>query len=139
MSKHILLEIVTPNKIELRQEVDYLVAPTVNGMIGVLPGHIRLITQLATGVLRYKIDGVDKYMAVSEGFMEVTPYKVIILAEAAELAEHIDVEEALEEKRKAEEAIHRPTDVKLNIASAEVELQRAVTKLEVAKKYGMYK
>jgi F-type H+-transporting ATPase subunit epsilon len=110
MSKHILLEVVTPSKIELQKEVEFVVAPTIDGVVGVLPGHVRLITQLATGVLRYEVNGVNHYMAVSEGFMEVTPHKVIILAEAAELAENIDVEQALTEKRQAETDIHRPLD-----------------------------
>ena len=103
MGKQILLEIVTPHRLELQKNVDYIVAPTVDGIVGVLPGHIRLITQLATGVLRYQINGKDSYMAVSEGFMEVTPHKVIILAEVADLAENIDVEQALAEKRQAED------------------------------------
>jgi F-type H+-transporting ATPase subunit epsilon len=136
MSKHILLEVVTPSKIELQKEVEFVVAPTIDGVVGVLPGHVRLITQLATGVLRYEVSGVNHYMAVSEGFMEVTPHKVIILAEAAELAENIDVERALAEKRQAETDVHRPLTEKINFYQAEIELERAITKLEVARKYG---
>jgi F-type H+-transporting ATPase subunit epsilon len=139
MSKHILLEVVTPSKIELQKEVEFVVAPTIDGVVGVLPGHVRLITQLATGVLRYKVNGVNYYMAVSEGFMEVTPHKVIILAEAAELAENIDVEQALAEKRQAETDVHRPLDEKINFYQAEIELERAITKLEIAKRYGVTK
>ena len=75
------LVVVTPTRIELEQEVDYVVAPTVKGMIGILPGHIRLMTVLDTGVLRYRVNGESFYMAVSEGYMEVTPEKVVILAE----------------------------------------------------------
>jgi F-type H+-transporting ATPase subunit epsilon len=136
MSKHILLEVVTPSKVELQKEVEFLVAPTIDGVVGVLPGHVRLITQLATGVLRYQVNGVNYYMAVSEGFMEVTPHKVIILAEAAELAENVDVEQALVEKRQAEIAVHRPSGEEINSYQAEIELERAITKLEVAKKFG---
>lgn len=136
MGKQILLEIVTPHRLELQKDVDYLVAPTVDGTVGVLPGHTRLITQLATGVLRYQIGGKDSYMAVSEGFMEVTPHKVIVLAEAAELAENIDVEQALAEKRQAEILVHRPLNGETNTYQAEIELKRSITKLEVAKKYG---
>lgn len=136
MSKHLLLEVVTPSKIELRKEVDFIVAPTIDGIIGILPGHIRLITKLTTGALRYQVDGKDYYMAVSEGFMEVTPYKVIVLAEAAELAENINVEQALQEKREAEAVLHRPLTEKVNLTSVELGLERAITKLQVAKKYG---
>ncbi|MGE5583162.1 MAG: ATP synthase F1 subunit epsilon [Bacillota bacterium] len=136
MAKTILLEVVTPSKPELRKEVEYVVAPTIGGVTGILPGHIRLITQLATGVLRYRYGGRDYYMAVSEGFMEVTPHKVIILAEAAELAEDIDPKQALEEKRQAEEALHHSLNDHFKLIQAEIGLERAVAKLEVAKKYG---
>lgn len=135
-NKQILLEVVTPTKIELVKQVDYLVAPTIDGMIGILPGHIRLMTQLDTGVLTYKVNGETFYMAVSEGYMEVTPHKVIILAEAAELPEHIDVERALNDKRRAEEELYRPMEEKISFARTQVSLQRALTRLQVVKKYG---
>lgn len=135
-AKGLMLEVVTPTRIELRQTVDYVVAPTIQGMIGILPGHIRLMTMLDTGVLRYKIGSQNYYMAVSEGYMEVTPGKVIVLAEAAELAEHIDVERALAAKRQAEADLHRPMDEKISFARTQVSLQRALTRLQVAKKFG---
>ncbi len=134
--KHkLLLEVVTPTKVELSEAVDYVVAPTIQGMVGIMPRHIRLMTILDTGVLRYKKEGKNYYMAVSEGYMEVTPNKVIILAEAAELPEHIDVEQALAEKRQAEEELYRPMVEKISFARTQINLQRALTKLQVAKKY----
>lgn len=136
MGNQIMLEVVTPHRMELQKQVDYVVAPTIDGIVGVLPGHIRLITQLATGVLRYEIDGENNFMAVSEGFMEVTPQKVIILAEAADLPENVDVEQALEEKRQAEEALRHSLTEKINYNQTEITLARAINKIEVAKKYG---
>lgn len=135
-TEKLLLEVVTPTKVELIREVDYVVAPTIKGMVGILPHHIRLMTLLDTGVLRYKVNNADYYMAVSEGYLEVTPHKVIIMAEAAELPENIDVERALAAKRKAEEELHRPLDEKISFARTQVSLQRALTRLQVAKKYG---
>lgn len=136
-TKKIWLEVVTPTKLELRKEVEYVVAPTVDGVVGILPGHIRLMSLLTTGVLRYKLDGTNYYMAVSQGYLEVTPHKVIVLAEAADLPEEIDVEQALAEKRAAEEALHRSLQEKINFAQLEINLQRAVNKLHVAKKHGL--
>ncbi|TCL63018.1 ATP synthase F1 subcomplex epsilon subunit [Hydrogenispora ethanolica] len=130
-TKRIWLEVVTPSKLELRKEVEYVVVPTIDGIIGILPGHIRLMTPLATGVLRYKIDNQDYYMAVSEGYLEVTPHKVIVLAEAADLPEEIDVQQALAEKRKAEAEMYKPFSQNMEIA-----LSRAISKLEVARKTG---
>ena len=126
---------VTPTKVELTEEVDYVVAPTTKGMVGILPRHIRLMTVLDTGILRYKKSGVNYYMAVSEGYMEVTPYKVIILAEAAELPEHIDVQRTLAQKRQAEAELYSPLDEKISFARSQVHLQRALTRLQVVKKY----
>lgn len=134
-SSKLLLEVVTPTKVELTEEVEYVVAPTIQGMIGIMPRHIRLMTVLDTGVLRYKKNGVNYYMAVSEGYMEVTPHKVIILAEAAELPEHIDVQRALAEKRQAEAELYQPMTEKISFARTQVHLQRALNRLQVAKKY----
>jgi F-type H+-transporting ATPase subunit epsilon len=135
MSGRILLEVVTPTKIELRKEVDYVVAPTIDGIVGILPGHIRLLSQLTTGILRYQVDGKDYYMVVSEGFMEVTPVKVIILAEVADLAEDIDPEQALAEKRGAEAALRHAEAAgeRANLAILSTNLDRAITKVNAAK------
>ncbi|HEY8464688.1 MAG TPA: F0F1 ATP synthase subunit epsilon [Bacillota bacterium] len=135
-SEKLMLQVVTPTKIELSKEVDMVVAPTIKGRIGILPRHIRLMTVLETGVLEYKVNGKQYFMAISEGYLEVTPHKVIVLAEAADLPENIDVEQALAEKRQAEEELLRAPDEKISFARTQVSLQRALTKLQVARKYG---
>lgn len=135
-SRKIWLEITTPTKLELRREVDYVVVPTITGVEGILPGHVRLITKLTTGVLRYNADGKEYILAVSEGFLEVTPVKVILLAEVAELPEEIDVTTALAEKRQAEEAVYRSQQSKEDFDKAQIKLQRAIARLQVAGKYG---
>lgn len=132
MSGRIMLEVVTPTKTELKVEVDYIVAPTITGIVGILPGHIRLITELTIGILRYKIDGKDHYMAVSQGFLEVTPYKVIVLAEAAEMGEKIDPQKALEEKRAAEDEVRRSLGAP-NLPQLEMALEQAAARFEAAK------
>jgi F-type H+-transporting ATPase subunit epsilon len=134
--KKIWLEVVTPTKQELRKEVEYVVVPTIDGVVGILPGHIRLMSLVATGVLRYKIDGVNYLMAVSQGYLEVTPHKVIVLAEAAELSENIDVEQALKEKREAEAALQKSLKDRVSSLTAMTNLERAVVMLQVAKKSG---
>ena len=137
MSGRILLEVVTPSKIELRKEVDYVVAPTVDGIVGILPGHIRLLTQLTTGILRYQVDGTNHFMVVSEGFMEVTPSKIIILAEVADMAEKIDPERALAEKREAEAALRRAEAAgdRANLAVLTTNLDQAITRVNITKKH----
>ncbi len=133
MSQSILLEIVAPHSIELRKEVDFVLAPTQSGYEGILPGHIRLLTTLATGVLKYQVKGTEYYLAVSEGFMEVTPHKIIILAEIAELSANIDVETALQNKREAEDSLYSYQS-NFDFVKAQAKLQLALAKLEVIKK-----
>ncbi len=135
-TKRIWLEVVTPSKLELRKEVEYVVVPTVTGIVGILPGHIRLMAPLTTGVLRYKIDNQNYYMAVSEGYLEVTPHKVIVLAEAADLPENIDVQQALNDKRQAESDLYKLSANRSDFARAEINLSLAVSRLEVARKTG---
>ena len=82
MSKKLLLEIVTPDRKVLSQDVDYVGAPGALGEFGVLPNHIPFLSALGIGNLYYKDDGRTHYVFVSGGFAEVTPEKVTVLAEA---------------------------------------------------------
>ncbi len=132
--RKLLLEVITPTGVILRKEVDYVVVPTCDGVTGILPGHVRLMTRLSTGVLRYQLDGQESYLAVSEGFMEVTPHKVNVLAEAAELGEDVDVEEALAQKKEAELALHRDLASRSAHLQAEIALGRVAAKLDAARR-----
>ncbi|MGE5598531.1 MAG: F0F1 ATP synthase subunit epsilon [Bacteroidota bacterium] len=132
--KTVLLEIVTPTRTELSREVEYVVAPTPRGLVGVLPGHAPLLTRLEIGVLRFAARGEVTNLAVSEGYMEVTPQKVIVLAEAAELPEEIDVARALAAKRRAEERLYAPLRQRFDYVRARTALQRAINRLQVAKR-----
>jgi len=89
MSKKLLLEIVTPDRKVLSQDVDYVGAPGALGEFGVLPNHIPFLSALGIGNLYYKDSGKTHYVFVSGGFAEVSPDKVTILAEAAEKAANV--------------------------------------------------
>lgn len=107
MSKHdfINFEIVTPEKVVLREQVIGVTVPTESGEITILPGHIPLISVLKPGVIElHKPDGQDKeILAVSGGFIEVLEGKVVILANTAEIAKELDEERIKEARRRAEE------------------------------------
>lgn len=129
--KTLRLAIATPDKIEFDDDVSMVVAPGIEGELGILPGHVPLVTRLKPGVLHIYKRNDRKAIAVSEGYMEVTRSKVVILAEAAELPEEIDVERALAAKRRAQErlAVHsHDTD----IVRAQAALRRAMIRLQVA-------
>lgn len=127
------LEIVTPEKLVVKDAVEELQMPGANGYLGILPGHAPLITELAIGELTYKIGGTTHRLAVAWGFAEVLPDRVTILAETAERPEDIDVARAQESKSRAEERLKSgSTDVDYD--RAEKALQRAETRLAVAEK-----
>jgi len=94
MPGRILLDIVTPDKLLLSQEVDMVIAPGTEGEFGVLPGHCRFLSSLRVGELRYRVGEETRYMSIMWGFADVTPRRVTILAEVAEKAEDIDIERA---------------------------------------------
>jgi len=127
------LEIITAERQVLADDIDILVAPGIEGELGILPHHAPLMTMLQPGELLIKKDGEETYMVVTGGFLEVRPDKVIVLADACERAEEIDVARAEEAKRRAEERLKtRPPD--MEAASIEAALRRSLSRLRVAER-----
>ncbi|MCK6625621.1 MAG: F0F1 ATP synthase subunit epsilon [Anaerolineae bacterium] len=128
------LEIVTVERRVYDDEVNMVVAPGSEGMLGILPRHTPLLTALTYGELQIKKDGQeDQFFAIGGGFMEVQPNRVVVLADSAERAEEIDVERAEAARRRAEESIaHAPEELELE--RAEAALRRNVTRLKVAER-----
>src|SRR3954454_13732286 len=99
------LEIVTPDRSIVREEVDEVELPGSEGYLGVLPGHTPLLTMLKVGELWYRIGQEKHYLAIAFGFAEVLPDRVTVLAQIAERAQDIDIERAEAAKRRAEERL----------------------------------
>src|SRR3989304_3131665 len=99
------LDIVTAERVVFSQEVDSVVAPGIEGELGILPHHAPLLTALKMGELRIRSDGEVIHMAIGGGFLEVMPDKVVVLADTAERAEEIDLARAQEPKRRGEEGL----------------------------------
>lgn len=127
------LQVVTPERVVLEDDVDIVVARGVEGDIGVLHGHEPTITPLATGELMYRVGGEERHVAVSGGFMEIRPDKVVVLADVAERSEEIDRQQAEEARARAESALseHRGTELE---AQAAASLQRALLRLRVSER-----
>ncbi len=121
----ILLEIVTPDKLLLSQEVDEVTCPGSEGEFGVLPGHCQFLSSLRVGELQYRIGDETSYMTIMWGFVDVTPKRVTVLAEVAEKAEDIDVERAQAKVMEAE--------AKVAAGGSREEVQAALTSLEKAR------
>jgi F-type H+-transporting ATPase subunit epsilon len=133
MSDTFQLEIVTPEKMVVRDVAEEMQIPGKNGYLGILPGHAPLITELAVGEISYRNGTQTHHMAVAWGFAEVLPDKVTILAETAERPEEIDKVRAQQAKQRAEQQLNSgAADVDYTAAGAA--LQRAETRLDVAEK-----
>jgi F-type H+-transporting ATPase subunit epsilon len=126
----ILLEVVTPDRSLIRDDVDEIVAPGSEGYLGVLPGHTPLLATLKVGELWYRVGQQKHYVAVGGGFLEVLPDRVTVLAQVGERAEDIDVARAEAARKRAEERIARPVDVDMD--RARFSLAKALVRIQVA-------
>jgi F-type H+-transporting ATPase subunit epsilon len=129
------LEIVTPDKLLVKDTADEVQIPGKAGYMDVLPGHAPLITELMIGEIAYKLDGTTQRLSVAWGFAEVLPDKVTILAQTAERAEEIDVKRAQEAKARAETALAR-AEADLDFDATLFALKRAEVRLAVAESTG---
>jgi len=129
----IKLDIVTAERAIYSEDVDAVVAPGVEGQLGLLPHHAPLMTVLEPGELVIRKGGEEISLVVSGGFLEVRPDRIIVLADAAERSDEIDLARAEEAKRRAEERITHPVP-EIDNARAEAALRRALVRLRVAEK-----
>lgn len=127
------LEIVTAERMVFSDDVTALIAWGVEGQLGILPHHAPLMTMLQPGDLMIRKDREEEYLAVTGGFLEVRPDKVIILADACERADEIDVTRAEEAKKRAQETM-KAAPLTVDAASAEAALRRSLARLKVAER-----
>jgi F-type H+-transporting ATPase subunit epsilon len=130
MARTFHLEIVTPDRALLSEEVVSIIAPGVEGYLGVLANHAPLVTELNVGVLRIRYpDDTEENVAVSGGFMEVANNRVLVLADAAERPQDIDIQRAKEALLRARQRLQDPT---MDRERARAALERAINRLRVA-------
>jgi F-type H+-transporting ATPase subunit epsilon len=127
----IKLDIVTAEKVVYSDNVDIVITPGQEGVLGILPHHAPLMTTLNAGELIARQGPAEYCMAISGGFLEVLPDRVIVLADSAERAEEIDIARAEEAKKRAQEKIAHSTS-HMESAAAEAALHRAIARIEVA-------
>jgi len=118
---HIDLQIVTPDRLIVQDQVDEVEVPGAEGYFGVLPGHTPMLAALAVGELWYRKGQEKLYLSIAYGFAEVLPDRVTILARLAERAEDIDIERAESARRRAEERLAQ--------SKSDVDYERARTAL----------
>ena len=130
------LEIVTPDRALVREEVDEVVVPGSQGEFAVLPGHTPLLSTLKVGELWYRQGQEKHYMAIAFGFVEVLPDRVTVLAQVGERAQEIDVQRAERAKQRAEQRLAQAqsqlTQIDFDIERARIALMKSLLRLQVA-------
>src|SRR5215471_13451111 len=129
------LEIVTPEKLVVKDVAEEMQIPGKKGYLGILPGHAPLITELGVGHISYRHGGDTHYFCVAWGFAEVLPDKVTILAETAERGEDVDCGRAQKAKERAEMRL-TSGDAEVDVERAQNALAKAHNRLEAAAKEG---
>jgi F-type H+-transporting ATPase subunit epsilon len=127
------LEIVTPEKMVVRDTAEEIQIPGKNGYIGVLPGHAPLITELGAGEISYHGEGQSHRFSVAWGFAEVLPNRVTVLAETVERADEIDVSRAQQSLLEAEQSL-KSAQTEEEVTDATGKVRRAQARIEVAQK-----
>ena len=129
----IRVDIVTAERLDFSQAADIVMVPGVEGEMGILPHHEPIMTMIKPGEILIR-KGTEEYsLAVSGGFLEVTPDHITILADAAERADEIDIARAEAAKKRAEEKLTNRT-AETDSANAEASLRRALARIKVAEK-----
>ena len=129
------LEIVTAERMVFKDDnVDMVVAPSVDGQVGILPSHAPLLTVLQVGELRVLKGNDEQSIVIAGGFMEVLNNKVTILADAAERSEEIDVASAEEARHRAEQTLANKGQAGGDLAAAELAMRYNMVRLRVGSK-----
>ncbi len=128
----ISLEILTPDRSLVREEVNEVVVPGSEGEFGILPGHTPLLATLKVGEMWYRQGQEKHYLALAFGFVEVQPDRVTILAQIAERAQDIDTSRAERAKQRAEERLSTPPAVNMDFERARIAMMKSLIRLQVA-------
>jgi F-type H+-transporting ATPase subunit epsilon len=134
MANTLKLEIVTPEATVYSEEVDMVTLPGVEGEMGILPQHVRLMTQLVPGEMIVRKDGHDHYLAVGEGLVEITGDHVAIVTNMAIPAENIDEATAEEARQRALARLHEKISSE-EVASVNASLARSLAQLRVKRRH----
>lgn len=132
MAEKLKLEMVTPYKRVISEEVDEITAPGFVGELGLLPGHTPLLTTLKVGELTYKKGSEQFHVAVNWGYLEVDDETVTVLVDTAEKSDEIDLERAKAALNRAEESLKKLSQEDKNFAVMQAALERAVIRIQVA-------
>jgi F-type H+-transporting ATPase subunit epsilon len=128
------LEIVTPDRALVTEQVDEVELPGSEGYFGVLPGHTPLLASLSVGELWYRVGQEKHFLSLAFGFAEVLPERVTVLAQIAERAQDIDLERAERAKQRAQERLTKATtpQADMDFERARIAMMKSLIRLQVA-------
>ncbi len=132
MSTTFLLEVATPEKLVVRNDASEAQIPGSEGMLGILPGHAPLISEIEAGELSYTMDGQRHVLAIAKGWVEISGNHVRVLVDSCETADQIDIARAEESLKRALERLHSPKG-ELDLARALNAAKRAQARIAVAR------
>ena len=132
--KTFLLEIVSPEKLLFSREVESVIAPAADGMIGILAGHAPFLSSLKPGEIKVKSEGWEHFFVTTGGFMEVLPDQTSLLVESSEEADKINVDRARKSRERAKKRLEE-TEEGMDRTRARESLERAEARLKVAEKH----
>lgn len=127
----VLLEVVTPERIVVSHEVNMVIVRGGAGEIGILPRHAPLATTVQPGVMKVRTPEGEDYLAVSDGFLHVTPERITVLLATAEVGSRIDVDRSMRARERAQRRLSERT-VEIDTERAEAALRRAQYRLDAA-------
>lgn len=127
-------EIISPEKVVYKEDVEEIIVPTTSGQLTILPNHVALMSQVSSGEVIVKKNGKEYYMAISGGFLDVNNNNVSILADYAVRSEEIEVAHAIEAQKRASRIMKESSEKvsKKDFALAEADLRRSLLELKVA-------
>lgn len=132
MASTFKLEILTPSRKFYEGDIEMVVAKSIDGEIGIMKGHVPMVVAIGVGPVRIQQNGEWKEAALTEGFMEITQEKTVILVDTAEWPEEIDVERARTAKQRAEERLQKQLS-KIEYIRSRAALARALARLKITK------
>jgi len=133
MASKFHLQIMTPTKTFFDEEIEMAVVRTIEGDMGILRNHIPLVTPLSVGIIKLKSDGTTREAAIAGGFVYVERTKTVIMTDAAEWPEEIDLNRAQQAKERAENRLKNCAS-EIDTIRAEIALSKALNRITVAQK-----
>jgi F-type H+-transporting ATPase subunit epsilon len=132
MPSNFRLDVITPERTFFSGEVESIIVPTEDGLMGILKGHEPIVIAIEIGTVKFMVDGEWHECATSEAFMEVRPDETIIFSQAMEWPEEIDLSRALAAKERAEERLRQQKSYQEYMQS-KIALARAMVRLKVGR------